>query len=62
MSDCSAALAVDGEVVRSRAPSEWVSMRWSMPVIQTGRADHCRALSPAARTIAAAPSVIGGSV
>jgi hypothetical protein len=36
-------------------------MRWSKPVIHTGRSDQARALSPAASTMAAAPSVIGGS-
>ena len=56
----SAALATEGDDVRSRAPSEWVSIRWSKPVIHTGRSDHCVALSPAASTMAAAPSVIGG--
>ena len=28
---------VDGDTVKSRAPTEWVSMRWSMPVMNAGR-------------------------
>ena len=49
-----AAAAVDGEVVRSRAPSEAESMRCSIPVIHAGRSHSSRARSPAARiTIAA---------
>ena len=61
----SPAFAVDGETVRSRAPSECVSTRWSMPVIHAGRrpwrSAHSNALSPTASTTAAAPSVTGGS-
>jgi hypothetical protein len=50
---------VDGEVVRSRAPSTGVSMRCSIPVIHAGFSRSSRALSPTANTIADAPSVIG---
>ncbi len=57
---CSAAIRVDGESVRSRRPRLWASMRWSMPVIQAGRSQSLRAVSPAARTTAAAPSPMGG--
>ena len=42
----SAALAVDGDEVRSRAPSEWVSIRWSNPVIHTGLSAPLRGLVP----------------
>ena len=45
--------------VRSRTPRPCASMRCSMPRIHAGRADTDRARSPAASTIAAAPSVIG---
>ena len=57
-----AAAAATGRrrVVRSRAPRAWVSMRWSMPVIQAGRSHSARARSPAARMMAVAPSVMGG--
>ena len=51
--------AVDTDVVRSRAPRTGVSMRCSIPVIHAGFFRSSRALSPAASTIAAAPSVIG---
>ena len=57
----SPANVVDGDTVRSRAPIECVSMRWSMPVMNAGRSHHSYALSPAASTTAAAPSVSGGS-
>src|SRR5690606_26097584 len=56
----SAASAVEGEAVRSRTPRAWASMRWSIPRIHTGRSVSSRARSPAARTTAAAPSLIGG--
>ncbi len=55
-----AAMAVDGDAVRSRSPGWWDSMRWSIPRIQTGRSVISRARSPAARTTAAAPSEMGG--
>lgn len=55
----SAAALVDGDSVRSRTPSAGDSMRCSIPVIQAGFSRSSRARSPAASTIAAAPSVIG---
>jgi hypothetical protein len=52
-------VAVDGDVVRSRAPIDGVSIRCSNPVIQAGLSRNSRARSPAAITITDAPSVIG---
>ena len=57
-----AAVRVDGDWVRSRAPRAWASMRWSMPVIQAGRSHSSRARSSAASTMATTPSVMGGRV
>ncbi len=57
--DFAAAMRVDSLLVRSRWPRLIGSMRWSMPRIHAGRSTLARATSPAARTMAAAPSVIG---
>ncbi|CAB4718245.1 unannotated protein [freshwater metagenome] len=54
-----AALAALGERVRSRVPMLIGSMKCEMPLIQAGLSRTSRALSPAASTIAAAPSVTG---
>src|SRR5262249_952395 len=55
-----AASWADGARVRSRTPSAGGSIRWSMPRIQTGRLASLRAESPAAITIAVAPSLLVG--
>ena len=56
-----AAIRAEGATVRSRAPKLWESMRWSIPRIHAGRSAHALAVSPAASTIAAPPSEIGGT-
>ncbi len=54
-----AAAAAEGERVRSRLPMLIGSTLWARPEIQAGRSETARARSPAASTIAAAPSVTG---
>ena len=55
----SAASSVERERVRSRTPRSCGSAMWLKPVIQAGRGQTRRASSPAAITMAAAPSEIG---
>ena len=63
--DVVAAARVETDDVRSRSPSPIGSTRCSMARIQTGElpllSQAARAVSPAAITMAAAPSVTGGS-
>src|SRR5262249_61039819 len=56
----SPAAFVDGECARSRTPRLCASMRCSRPRIPTGLSVTSRARSPAASTMAVAPSEIGG--
>jgi len=56
-----AAMRVDGESSSARKDGLWHSVRWSKPVMYAGRSTSRRARSPVASTMAAAPSVMGGT-